>query len=170
MEVGSWRLEVRDWKLEVEGWTACSSVCNRGVDIGHWTLDVGRWTLDIGQMKIAVVGVCASGKSTLVKALRQFGIVAVDVAQEHSLVPFMWEKITRPNVLLYLEASKETVRARWPYKGDVDFWEEQVRRLQHARAHADCIINVDDLTPQQTLALALRQLEVIAAQKFDSPQ
>jgi deoxyadenosine/deoxycytidine kinase len=119
-------------------------------------------------MKVAIVGVCASGKSTLAKALQQFGIDAVDVAQEHSLVPTMWEKITRPDVLIYLEASQETVRARWPYKGNVDFVAEQVRRLAHARAHADLIINVDALTPQQTLAKVLRQLEIVGAQKFDS--
>ncbi len=110
-------------------------------------------------MKVGVVGVCASGKSTLVKALRQFGIEAVDVAQEHSLVPYMWQYITRPDVLVYLEASKETVRARWPFKGDVDFWEEQVRRLAHAHAHADIVICVDDLNPQQVLARVLHELE-----------
>jgi adenylate kinase family enzyme len=119
-------------------------------------------------MKVAIVGVCASGKSTLAKALRQFGIDAVDVAQEHSLVPYMWEKITRPDVLIYLDASQETVRARWPYKGSVDFVAEQVRRLAHARAHADFILNVDELTPQQTLARVLSQLETIGAEKFDS--
>jgi dephospho-CoA kinase len=119
-------------------------------------------------MKVAIVGVCASGKSTLAKALRQFGIDAVDVAQEHSLVPYMWEKLTRPDVLIYLEASQATVRARWPHKGNVDFVEEQMRRLAHARAHADIIITVDELSPQQTLARVLQQLEVIVAQKFDS--
>jgi adenylate kinase family enzyme len=119
-------------------------------------------------MKVAIVGVCASGKSTLAKALQQFGIEAVDIAQEHSLVPTMWEKIARPDVLIYLDASQETVRARWPYKGSVDFVTEQVRRLAHARAHADIIIAVDELSPQQTLARVLQQLEVIVAQKFDS--
>ena len=110
-------------------------------------------------MKVAVVGVCASGKSTLVKALRQFGIEAVDVAQEHSLVPTMWQVITRPDVLIYLDATQDTVRARWLFKGDVDFVDEQVRRLAHARAHADLILSVDDLNPQQVLARVLRALE-----------
>lgn len=110
-------------------------------------------------MKVAVVGVCASGKTTLVRALRQFGIEAVDVAQEHSLVPYMWQTITRPDILIFLDASKEGVRARWPYKGDVDFVDEQVRRLAHARAHADLIIAVDDLNPQEVLARVLRFLE-----------
>src|SRR5262245_62078632 len=106
-------------------------------------------------MKIAVVGVCASGKTTLVNALKQFGIEAVDVAQEHSLVPYMWQNITRPDVLIYLEASEATVRDRWPYKGEVNFVDEQLRRLAHARAHANLTLCVDDLNPQQVLARVL---------------
>ena len=112
-------------------------------------------------MKVAVVGVCASGKTTLVSALRQFGIDAVDVAQEHSLVPHMWQVITRPDVLIYLDASHDTVRARWPYRGPVDWVDEQQRRLRHARAHADLVISVDQLTPQQVLARVLNALEAI---------
>ena len=110
-------------------------------------------------MKVAVVGVCASGKSTLVKALQQFGIEAVDVAQEHSLVQHMWQAITRPDVLIFLDANQETVRARWPYQGDVDFVDEQVRRLAHARAHADIVLCVDALNAQHVLARVLRHLE-----------
>ena len=110
-------------------------------------------------MKVAIVGVCASGKSTLAEALKQFGIEAVDVAQEHSLVPYMWQHITRPDVLIYLEASEDTVRLRWPYKGDVDFVAEQVRRLAHARAHADFVLNVDRLNALQVLAHVLHFLE-----------
>ncbi len=112
-------------------------------------------------MKVAVVGVCASGKSTLVSALKQFGIEAVDVAQEHSLVPYMWQVITRPDVLIFLDANVETVRARWPYRGEVNFVDEQVRRLAHAREHADVIIHVDELNEQQVLARTLHELEEI---------
>lgn len=114
-------------------------------------------------MKVAIVGVCASGKSTLAAALRQFGIAVADCAQEHSLVPYMWQNIARPDVLIYLDASKETVRARSPYKTTVDFFDEQVRRLAHARSHAAVVINVDQLTPQQVLARVLAQLEEIDA-------
>ena len=45
---------------------------------------------------IAIVGVCASGKSTLAKALRERGYNARQVLQEHSYVPYMWQRITRP--------------------------------------------------------------------------
>ena len=37
-------------------------------------------------MKIAIVGVCASGKTTLVAGLREAGYDAYNVAQEHSCV------------------------------------------------------------------------------------
>ncbi len=110
-------------------------------------------------MKVAVVGVCASGKSTLVSALKQFGIDAIDCAQEHSQVPHMWQTIVGPDVLIYLEAGKETVRTRSPFKGTVNFIDEQVKRLAHARAHADLILPVDHLTPQQVLARVLNRLE-----------
>ena len=116
-------------------------------------------------MKVAVVGVCASGKSTLVSALQQFGIEAVAVAQEHSLVPYMWQVITRPDVLIFLDATRETVRARWPYRGDVDWYDDQLARLEHARAHANLVITVDHLSPQQVLALTLNKLEEIHGQE-----
>ena len=116
-------------------------------------------------MKVAVVGVCASGKTTLAQALRQFGIEAVDVAQEHSDVPHMWQTITRPDALIYLDASRETVRARSPIRNTVDFLDSQLRRLAHARAHADLILCVDDLSPQQVLARVLAKLEEL----HDSP-
>jgi len=122
---------------------------------------VFRLPSSVRMMKVAVVGVCASGKSTLASALKQFGIEAVDVAQEHSLVPHMWQVITRPDVLIYLDASQETVRARWPFKGDVDFVDEQARRLKHARAHADLIVAVDHLNERQVLALVLSKLDEI---------
>jgi deoxyadenosine/deoxycytidine kinase len=109
-------------------------------------------------MKIAVVGVCASGKSTLARALREIGVVVVEVAQEHSHVQHMWQAITKPDVLIFLDASEATVRARWPYKGDVDFVAEQNRRLTHARTHAQLVICVDELNAQQVLGRAVAYL------------
>ncbi len=110
-------------------------------------------------MKVAVVGVCASGKSTLARALRAAGYEAVDVAQEHSDVPYMWQAITRPDALIFLDASDDTVRARSPHIGTDRFLEEQRTRLAHARAHADAVINVDELTADQVRAAALARLD-----------
>lgn len=105
---------------------------------------------------IAVVGVCASGKSTLVSGLQARGFNARQVLQEHSYVPYMWQRITEPDLLIYLDCSIETTRMR---RNDRDFeeWilEEERRRLQHARRHCDLYIATDDLTPEQVLARAV---------------
>ena len=37
-------------------------------------------------MRIAIVGICASGKTTLVRGLREAGYDAYNVAQEHSCI------------------------------------------------------------------------------------
>ena len=62
-------------------------------------------------LRVAVVGHCASGKSTLVSALRAHGYDANAVAQEHSAVSWLWRH-AEPDVLIYLDAALETVRAR----------------------------------------------------------
>jgi len=108
---------------------------------------------------IAVVGVCASGKTTLAHALCMRGFNARQVSQEHSYVPDMWQRITRPDLLIYLDATLETVRRRrhapnWPA------WilDRELERLQHARAHCDLYIETDDLTPSEVLERALALL------------
>jgi len=105
---------------------------------------------------IAVVGVCASGKTTLVKALRAQNFRARQVSQEHSYVPDMWRRLTMPDLLIYLDASLETIRLRrkddqWP-KWIRDL---QVGRLRHARSHCDLYLLTDSLTPVQVLQLTL---------------
>jgi deoxyadenosine/deoxycytidine kinase len=105
---------------------------------------------------IAVVGVCAAGKSTLVSGLRAHGFNARQVLQEHSYVPYMWQRITDPDLLIYLDCSIETTRAR---RNDRNFeaWilEEERRRLRHAREHCHLYIPTDDLSPDEILARAL---------------
>lgn len=110
-------------------------------------------------MKVAVAGVCASGKSTLARGLRAAGYDAVDIAQEHSDVPYMWQAITQPDALIFLDAGDDTVRARSPHIGTDRFLGAQRGRLAHARAHADLIVNVDQLSAPQVLARVLAKLE-----------
>jgi cytidylate kinase len=100
---------------------------------------------------IAVVGPCASGKSLLVQALRERGYNAREVAQEHSHVPAMWQRITHPDLLIYLDTSWEVAHQRRPTDAGADWWDELARRLRHARQHADLYIHTDALTPQQVL-------------------
>jgi thymidylate kinase len=105
---------------------------------------------------IAVVGVCASGKTTLVNALGAHGYRARRVSQEHSYVPDMWLRLTMPDILIYLDASLETIRLRrnddqWPEW----IWDLQVGRLSHARSHCDLYLVTDPLTPSEVLQLTL---------------
>jgi thymidylate kinase len=113
---------------------------------------------------IAVVGVCASGKSTLAEALRGRGHNARQVLQEHSYVPHMWQRITRPDILIYLDCSPATTRARRNSSQYPDWiTREERHRLRHARMHCDIYLNTDALTPAQVLAFAEDQLARIAA-------
>jgi hypothetical protein len=108
---------------------------------------------------VAVVGPCASGKTLLVRALRAHGYNAREVAQEHSYVPTMWQRITQPDLLIYLDNSWEIARQRRPTDAGADWWAELAQRLHHARQHADIYINTDELTPQEVLERALAFLK-----------
>jgi deoxyadenosine/deoxycytidine kinase len=107
---------------------------------------------------IGVVGPCGSGKSTLIAGLEKHGYACRHIAQEHSYVPAMWQIITKPDVLIYLHASFPVSTARRKLNWRVQDYEEQSRRLSHARAHAHIIIDTDNLTPDQVLQSALDHL------------
>ena len=53
-------------------------------------------------VKVAIVGVCASGKTTLVRGLREAGIDAYNVAQEHSCIHRFWQKHA-PDLLIMIK-------------------------------------------------------------------
>jgi len=103
------------------------------------------------QPVIGVVGPCGSGKTTLVNGLKPLGIIVRHIAQEHSYVPYMWQRITNPQILIFLDASyPETVRRR-KLNWNNEEYQEQQRRLQHAREHCDLYLFTDSLTPEQLL-------------------
>jgi hypothetical protein len=114
--------------------------------------------LPVGPL-IAIVGVCAAGKTTLAAALRSRGYNARGILQEHSYVPTMWQRITRPDLLIYLDASLDSVRRR---RNDpsfpLDLYDEECSRLRHARAHCDLYIPTDDHSPAAVLDSALALL------------
>jgi hypothetical protein len=109
-----------------------------------------------------VVGPCASGKSLLVQALRARGYNAREVLQEHSYVPAMWQRITRPDILIYLDVSGDVARQRRPSDAPADWWNTLAHRLRHARQHAHLYLNTDGLTPQQVLEEAQAFLQDVA--------
>ncbi len=108
--------------------------------------------------RIAVVGVCASGKSLLVDSLIEAGYDARSCAQEHSHVPEMWRRLSRPQVLIYLDASIETMRRRRRTDYDAEYVAQQRQRLRHARMHCDVYIQTDDLSPDQVVRRARHAL------------
>ena|SRR5688500_4323275 len=100
-------------------------------------------------LRVAIVGGCASGKSSLSHALRARGVDAWPVAQEHSVIPELWRHL-QPDRLVLLEARLDSVRRRrndaaWPRW----IWEVQQLRIDHARRNADVIIRTDDLSPEE---------------------
>jgi deoxyadenosine/deoxycytidine kinase len=111
-------------------------------------------------IRIAVVGVCASGKSSLVRALREAGYDARHVAQEHSYAPQMWRRIVRPDILIYLDVDFETLtqRRRQLRFGPAEL-AEQLRRLAHARAHCDLYVDTSSLSVDEVRTAVFDFLE-----------
>ncbi len=108
---------------------------------------------------IAVVGPCASGKSTLVEGLEEREYSAREVKQEHSYVPTMWQRVTKPDLLIYLDVSQEVASERRSSEADAAWWDALNERLEHALQHADLYIDTDDLTPEEVLRRALSFVE-----------
>jgi len=111
-------------------------------------------------LRVAIVGPCVSGKSELVNALREAGYEARHVVQEHSYVPAMWQRISKPDVLIYLDVDYATAKMRRPY---IDWGperlQEQAARLAHARKHCHLYVQTSDLTREDVRCRALRFLE-----------
>ena len=98
--------------------------------------------------RIAVVGPCAAGKSTLVKTLKAQGYQIRAVSQEHSYVPDLWRRISRTDLLIYLDVSLEAIARRRQIGWGQDRLDAFKARLSHARAHAHFYLLTDDLTPE----------------------
>ena len=107
---------------------------------------------------IGVVGPCASGKTTLVAALRSKGYQVRHIAQEHSYVRDMWKQMSNPDFLIYLDVSFEGSMTRAGSTWTRSIFEKQVERLKHAYNHADLIIETDHLSPDQVLDKVLDQI------------
>lgn len=111
------------------------------------------------KVQIGVVGPCAAGKTTLINGLKNRGYQARHIAQEHSYVKDMWQRITNPELLIFLDVSFEvSMQRKWMNWTESDYL-EQLRRLEHARSHAGLIIDTNQLTPEQVLAQVLCFLE-----------
>ena len=110
-------------------------------------------------LSIAVVGPCASGKTSLVRGLRNLGFNAREVAQEHSCVPHLWCRFSRPALLVYLDVSPGVACRRRGMASPPSWWSSAAGRLRHARRQADLCIETDQLTPDQILDLTVSFLK-----------
>lgn len=113
------------------------------------------------QPLIGLVGVCASGKSTLLKGLEARGYRVRHIAQEHSYVKDMWKRITNPDILIFLDVSYPLTLQRRKLDWSEADWAEQQRRLAHAREHADFYIDTDGLSAEQVLEKVTAFLETL---------
>jgi deoxyadenosine/deoxycytidine kinase len=113
------------------------------------------------QLKIGIVGPCASGKSTLVTGLIRSGWSGKNIAQEHSYVQDMWKRISNPDVLIFLEVTYPKTIIRKQLSWTEKEFREQLRRLEHAWSHADLIIFTDLFTTQEVLGNAILFLQSI---------
>ena len=110
---------------------------------------------------IGIVGPCGSGKSTLMAGLKNYGYLCRHIAQEHSYVQSMWQKIAKPDILIYLYASFPVSTSRCHLNWQKKDHDEQIHRLAHAREHADLFIDTDDLSPEQVREKVLAYLKEI---------
>lgn len=84
----------------------------------------------LGSRRIVVVGPCASGKTTLVAALRRLGYPATVCGQEHSEIPTLWQH-SAPDLVVALDVDLATLRRR---RGEE--WPEWLFLVQRRRLHA----------------------------------
>src|SRR5215207_5546779 len=115
-------------------------------------------TVSAESRKIVVVGPCASGKSTLVAALRGLGYDAHVSGQEHSEIATLWQH-SQPDVLIALDVDIAAVRARRS-----DDWPEwlhdlQVQRLAAASRAANLAIDTTVISPQSVVDRVVAYLQ-----------
>jgi deoxyadenosine/deoxycytidine kinase len=113
---------------------------------------------EANQLRIAVVGPCASGKTTLVRGLRKRGFDAYVVAQEHSAVPGLWAH-QHPDLLIALHADLETIRKRRGPAWSGVIYQAQLERLQQAYEAADLTIDTSSVRQKAAIAESVKFLE-----------
>jgi deoxyadenosine/deoxycytidine kinase len=129
----------------------------------------------IPRIKVGIVGPCGSGKSTLIRQLKEHKIWAEfhHIAQEHSYVKDMWQRIVNPHFLIYLDASYETATLRRKLNWTLEEYQEQCQRLTHAREHADLCIKTDSITELEVFSrveIFLRKQKVFPSTEEFTPK
>jgi len=111
---------------------------------------------------IALVGPCASGKSTLGNALKTTGYQVKQPVQEHSQIKDLWLRFSTPDALIYLDLNFESLRQRRPKNhGGPERLAQQQQRLTHAYKHCDLYLDTSNLTPAEIQEKVFAFLEKI---------
>lgn len=108
--------------------------------------------------RIVVVGPCASGKSTLVSALRRLGYRAMVSGQEHSEIPTLWRH-AGPDIVVALDVDLPTLRRRRGEEWPEWLYRLQRQRLRGAVAAADLRVDTSTLDPDPVLRRVTDWLE-----------
>jgi hypothetical protein len=111
--------------------------------------------------RVVAVGPDAAGKSTLVARLRPLGYNARSCGQDHSGVPDMWRRLSRPDFMVFLDARLETIARRRAIDWGQAYLDLLQARLVHARAHCDLYLPTDDLTPAEVVERVRAALSVV---------
>ena len=114
-------------------------------------------------MRVAVTGVCASGKTTLVHNLRHENVDAYNVAQEHSLVKTLWNK-KNPDLLVMLDATLPIIKLRRSVPWGEERLVAQHERLKNAKENANIFIQTDQLSKEEVTG---QVLDYIKKQQLD---
>jgi hypothetical protein len=91
--------------------------------------------------------------------LKLLGYRVKHIAQEHSYVPSMWQRLTNPDILIYLDVSYPLTIQRRKLDWRLDEYAEQNRRLLHAREYARLYLHTDPLTQQEVLNAVIKFIE-----------
>lgn len=117
---------------------------------------------------LGIVGPCSAGKSTLINQLREDGYNCKHIAQEHSYVPDMWQKLVNPRALIYLDVSYENSMNRRNLNLTPLEFQEQENRLSHARKNAHIYVDTNPLSIGEVfhaVVESLNELSIFPASK-----
>jgi len=71
----------------------------------------------------------------------------------------MWQRLTHPDFLVYLEVSYSNTLSRRNLNWTLAEYQEQLFRLRHAREHANLIVKTDFLTVTEVVTFVLADLQ-----------